>query len=540
MAFDGDTLSTADTGAIVGGTFSDTFSVGDTDVDIVALDLTAGHAYTFDIDGGGDFYLRIFDQFGNEIKANDDGFASGETAGTSPFTRLWVDIGGTYYIALSPVYLTGYNPEDSGGRTAPQTPQAPTVGTLNVTSTGFVGFPERPSVRGTSTKGYGDETDALQDEDGRIRVEYVAPTTITASGDVDMARIDLAKGDVLVIDINGQFGGNPLDSVLRVFDRTGTELAIDDNSGSGGDAELIFSAGGTDRFFFAVSGAGNSAYDGWNGSGTVAGDSGNFTVVIHRNPDLVGASGVGDILTGASAGEHIVGLSGSDSILGLDGDDVISGGDDSDLIAGGRGQDRLYGDFGDDSIDGGDGRDVIAGGDGNDTVGGGRAGDRLLGGVGDDRVNGADGTDTVSGDAGDDTVTGGKGTDSVTGGEGNDSVAGGDGADRLAGGLGTDVLTGGLLADTFVFAAVAEGIDTITDFRNGNDRIDLSAIFAATGAVVTGANIGEYIETFDTGSGAAELRIDADGLVGGSSYTTVAVVENFTAAALLDINLFIV
>jgi len=57
---------------------------------------------------------------------------------------------------------------------------------------------------------------------------------------------------------------------------------------------------------------------------------------------------------------------------------------------------------------------------------------------------------------------------------GTDTLIGGDGNDRLFGGKGNDTLTAGTGADTFVFAP-GGGDDAVTDFTQGDDRIDLSA-----------------------------------------------------------------
>lgn len=73
---------------------------------------------------------------------------------------------------------------------------------------------------------------------------------------------------------------------------------------------------------------------------------------------------------------------------------------------------------------------------------------------------------------------------------GNDAankLKGGGGGDILVGGAGKDTLTGGVGNDTFAFWAISDSLagktyDTITDFALGQDRIDLSAIQAVTGA----------------------------------------------------------
>ena len=83
---------------------------------------------------------------------------------------------------------------------------------------------------------------------------------------------------------------------------------------------------------------------------------------------------------------------------------------------------------------------------------GGVANDYLFGGGGHDRLEGLGGNDVLQGGAGSDTLFGGVGNDVVTGGTGNDFMAGGAGA------------------DAFVFA-VGNGVDRITDWQDGLDRI---------------------------------------------------------------------
>ena len=62
-----------------------------------------------------------------------------------------------------------------------------------------------------------------------------------------------------------------------------------------------------------------------------------------------------------------------------------------------------------------------------------------------------------------------------TGSDSNDIIVGTDGDDRIIDGRGLDILTGGNGADAFVITKNDDNpdIDTITDFRSGEDKVDL-------------------------------------------------------------------
>ena len=108
--------------------------------------------------------------------------------------------------------------------------------------------------------------------------------------------------------------------------------------------------------------------------------------------------------------------------------------------------------------------------------------DRIFGGEGDDRIDGGDSRDALYGEEGDDVLEGGYGFDRLFGGEGDDELSGGPGdyADLLVGGEGNDRLTGGAGGDRFVFGR-DHGHDTIADFGNGADVIDLSGLRGISG-----------------------------------------------------------
>ena len=72
---------------------------------------------------------------------------------------------------------------------------------------------------------------------------------------------------------------------------------------------------------------------------------------------------------------------------------------------------------------------------------------------------------------------------SITTGSGNDQITTGSGNDTLAGGTGNDTLTGGAGSDQFVFKA-GWGVDTVADFQDGLDLIDIRTMGASEVAEV--------------------------------------------------------
>lgn len=107
------------------------------------------------------------------------------------------------------------------------------------------------------------------------------------------------------------------------------------------------------------------------------------------------------------------------------------------------------------------------------------------GGAGNDVLSAKNYTDAglsrLSGDAGADTLNGSDavvengvaGRDQLMGGAGDDFLFGNGGIDILTGGTGDDELAGGFGADAFVFGT-GDGNDTVKDFTNGADQLDLS------------------------------------------------------------------
>lgn len=91
----------------------------------------------------------------------------------------------------------------------------------------------------------------------------------------------------------------------------------------------------------------------------------------------------------------------------------------------------------------------------------------------DNILNGTVNDEEIRGERGNDTISGFGGNDRLRGDKGNDILDGGEGNDRLRGDAGDDILTGGAGRDRFIFNNRG-GHDTVTDFTNGEDRLDFT------------------------------------------------------------------
>ena len=114
------------------------------------------------------------------------------------------------------------------------------------------------------------------------------------------------------------------------------------------------------------------------------------------------------------------------------------------------------------------------------------------------------------------------GADRLFGGDFDDTLSGGDGDDVIGGKEGSDVLTGGAGSDAFVYARFGEQRDTITDFRQGEDVIDLRS-----------ANIGDFATIqqllSNDAQGNAVITTTFDGVTSSMTLTGVSAAQ-LTAA----------
>ena len=265
-------------------------------------------------------------------------------------------------------------------------------------------------------------------------------------------------------------------------------------------------------------GAGNDTLSGGGGVDTLTGGAGNDTFVMDEDDVIVEAVGGGTDSVQSSASYTLAAnvesltLTGSAALNGTgnSGNNSITGNAAANVLDGGTGTDTLIGGLGNDTYvtDGGDTITEASNG-GTDTVQSSATytlasnlenltltGNALINGTGNTLNN---------------LLTGNSGANLLDAGSGNDSLSGGDGADSLVGGLGTDRLTGDGGADVFVFRTGSESAnalataDTITDFVQGQDRIDLTAIDASS--KINGNNAFVWLGTGAIGtSSSGDLR----------------------------------
>ena len=279
------------------------------------------------------------------------------------------------------------------------------------------------------------------------------------------------------------------------------------------------------------------------GADRITGGAGNDTIQAGGGNDVIlygtGSNGY-DSIDGGAGGHDVVLATANGVTIGLSsvtGIEVIDAGGFSNVTIEGASSDDNF-DFssvsliGIASINSGPGNDTVFGSTGADVINGGTGNDLLIGGAGNDvfKVGGSAGTDSYDGGADFDTIEASKsaislvvtgtnitgieaissggfsgfklvgtgsanvldfsaisliGVEFIDAGAGNDVVIGSAGADAIIGGSGRDTLTGGAGNDTFIFTSTSQStrpstIDIITDFHQGEDRIDLSGIDANT------------------------------------------------------------
>ncbi|MGB5899895.1 MAG: SdrD B-like domain-containing protein [Geitlerinemataceae cyanobacterium] len=360
---------------------------------------------------------------------------------------------------------------------------------------------------------------------------------VTAESDVDLIRLDLNTGDNITVDIDAATLGLLPDSVLRLFDENGNEVAVSDDATAPGetssfDSYIDFTASTSGTYYVGVSGYSNFDYNPFvegSGSGFNVGDY-NIEILLNGggNNVLPGTHTVelddGEIVTDIDFGnqDQRGTISGS-KWKDLDGDGTRDSGepglanwtiylDDND-----NGQldaDETFvttDELGNYSFSLEPGTYTVAevlepdwvqtypvggshivelevGEDITNTDFGNRpAFNAITGTSGDDILSGTPIPDDIRGFAGNDRLQGRQDNDTLRGGGSNDSLYGGGGDDDLFGNAGNDLLYGGKGNDNLRGGSgtdVLTGINTLDalpglgeiDRLRGNADIDTFAL----------------------------------------------------------------
>lgn len=103
--------------------------------------------------------------------------------------------------------------------------------------------------------------------------------------DVDLLQVQLAGGSTIRIDIDSDSIGTGLDSIVRLFDVAGNELAFNDDGAAPGeffsfDSYLEFTVPASGTYYIGVSGYDNFTYDPLNAATGTAGSTGDYTINV--------------------------------------------------------------------------------------------------------------------------------------------------------------------------------------------------------------------------------------------------------------------
>ncbi|HEY9695648.1 MAG TPA: calcium-binding protein, partial [Trichocoleus sp.] len=314
--------------------------------------------------------------------------------------------------------------------------------------------------------------------------------TLNATGSTAADSIVAGKGND---NLSGGAGNDTLNGGIGVDTMdggAGNDIYVVDNVGDVVTGEV--SGGGTDTVQSSLS------YD----LGTLA------------NVENLTLTGTGIINgTGNALNNTITGNSKANTLTGLDGNDTLNGGAGDDTLNGGAGDDTYV--F---NTSTSQGSDSIADSSGNNTLdfSGSQPVTIDLSNTSAQTVNTnltltitpVTQVKTVNGSSLADTITGNDSSNSLNGKDGNDALSGGGGDDKLTGAKGNDTLMGGTGSDQFIFdtgaafSATAIGLDTITDFVVGTDKIVLDkTTFTALTSAVGNITASEFAVINSTTSG---------------------------------------
>jgi Ca2+-binding RTX toxin-like protein len=253
--------------------------------------------------------------------------------------------------------------------------------------------------------------------------------------------------------------------------------------------------------------------------------SDNFIILVKNDFKDIRGTATNDRLSGSTLADYIQGFDGDDSLSAGGGNDYLDGGAGVDTLVSGAGNDTYFLIDNDVIIEAADGGIDIVLSKINYTLGANLENLTLS--------SNAAGTDNDA----DNRITAGAGKNTLFGGAGND---------YLEGGNGSDVMNGGAGVDTFVLNAPKFGVDILSDFTTGIDKISIAANLYGGGLVAgealmnnqlligTGSRTTTEAQRFIYKNTTGELFFDGDGNLGQFSAQKIATFSNFSALSTSD------
>ncbi|HEY0600924.1 M10 family metallopeptidase C-terminal domain-containing protein [Brevundimonas sp.] len=419
------------------------------------------------------------------------------------------------------------------------------------------GAPDIIKAQGTANASIGTAVSVAGGFDLGTRSDVANSTTIphatvvaTTHGGMEYYAFTVAAGETVVFDIdNASF-----DSVVRVFDAGGTQLAQNDDSAAGEtgpetDSRLSHTFATAGTYYVQVSQWQSGSDATLVTTAPAAGGSYTLHISIPSAP-VTPMVFVGATMNGDAGADALNGGVGRDTLNGGADDDQLTGGGENDTLDGGTGTDTAVfsGNRAAYTVSVNSGVTTVVGPDGTDTISNVErlqfadglfdAAGAPLGGA----INGTPSADTLNGTANADTINGLDGDDVINGGLGGDTIDGGAGTD-------TAVFSGTMAGST---VSTAGAVTTVTGPDGSDSLSNVERLRFSDGTLIVGAGGGQYYAgsaNADTITGTAfndqiESAASDDTITGGTGAdsidggtgTDTAVFSGNRSAYTIDVN----
>ncbi|MGB3404703.1 MAG: DVUA0089 family protein [Microcoleaceae cyanobacterium] len=287
-------IDTAITGGVAESFFTFNF-IGDNpnifefdDVDLYQVQLEANDTIAADIDAEEfgsplDSVLRLFDESGFELTVSDDDPAPDEFGTLDSYFDFTVSSAGTYYVGVSSFSNFGYDPFTEGSGFGNSSGDYDLE--INVTPDDIILPPGDDEPNDTIPEAI--DTELTGGSSGNFfTASFIGDNpNVFELDDVDVYEVQLNSGDQILVDIDAAELGSFLDPVLRLFDDSGFELAVSDDTPAPDedfslDSYFEFTASSDGTYYVGVSSFANFDYDPFFEGSGFGGSSGDYDLNI--------------------------------------------------------------------------------------------------------------------------------------------------------------------------------------------------------------------------------------------------------------------